>query len=84
MMVKVMQVFLCCTILVSTVLSQETPQTGTGDTDANDPDTSGAGNGDPGDNLPVNTGVDEIEVQSCNLTIGYYVSFFLLYVLKDL
>jgi hypothetical protein len=77
MMVKVMQVFLCCALLVSTVLAQAEPEGGSPDSDNNNPDRSGGGNGNPGDNLPPATDVDEIDVQSCNLTIGYYVSFFL-------
>ena len=76
MMVKVMQVFLCCALLVSTVLAQENSE-GSPDSDNTNPDRSGGGNGGPGDNLPPATDVDEIDVQSCNLTIGYYVSFFL-------
>ena len=81
-MVKVMQVFLCCALLVSTVLAQAEPEEGgspggSPDSDNNNPDRSGGGNGGPGENLPPTSGVDEIDVQSCNLTIGYYVSFFL-------
>ena len=76
-----MQVFLCCALLVSTVLAQAEPDGGSPggspDSDNNNPDRSGGGNGGPGDNLPPTSGVDEIDVQSCNLTIGYYVSFFL-------